>query len=117
MFKVIVRGRTREEALARLDVALSETAVLGVENNVAFLRALTRHPAFRVGDLRTDFLDVEDRVARFAAAGLAPRDAALVAAAAESLGLLRPVARGGAPGTPSAWERLSGWRLLPGGAP
>jgi acetyl-CoA/propionyl-CoA carboxylase biotin carboxyl carrier protein len=119
LLKVVAWGPTRDEALGRLGVALAETAVLGVETNVSFLRALVGDPAFRRADLRTDFLALEDRARRFAAAGAGPRDAALAGALAEALGLLGSGVgpRGGAVGPPSAWSRLSGWRVVPESRP
>ena len=40
--KVVAWGRTREEALARLDAALADTVVLGVSTNIEFLRGAAR---------------------------------------------------------------------------
>jgi acetyl/propionyl-CoA carboxylase alpha subunit len=54
--KLIARGATRTEALARLAEALDETEVRGVVTNLPFLRWLVAHPAFRSGDLSTAFL-------------------------------------------------------------
>jgi acetyl/propionyl-CoA carboxylase alpha subunit len=55
--KVIAHGATREEALARLDRALSEMRVDGVVTNLAFLRWLVRTPAFRAGEATVALLD------------------------------------------------------------
>src|SRR5689334_4270648 len=49
--KVISWGADRDEALTRLDAALAETVVLGVDTNIAFLRALLADPAVVAGDL------------------------------------------------------------------
>ncbi|MDP3711001.1 MAG: acetyl/propionyl/methylcrotonyl-CoA carboxylase subunit alpha [Mycobacteriales bacterium] len=57
--KVIAYGRDRAEALARLDGALSRTAVLGVGTNTAFLRALLAHPDVVAGRLDTGLIDRE----------------------------------------------------------
>ncbi len=54
--KLIAHGADREEALDGLADALDETVVEGVTTNLAFLRWLVAHPAFRSGDLSTDFL-------------------------------------------------------------
>ena len=54
--KLIARGADRGEALDRLSAALAETEVDGVVTNLAFLRWLVAHPAFRAGDLSTSFL-------------------------------------------------------------
>ncbi|BBX95790.1 acetyl-CoA carboxylase biotin carboxylase subunit [Mycobacterium lacus] len=62
--KVIAHGADREQALARLDRALSQTAVLGVHTNVEFLRFLLADERVRAGDLDTALLD--ERLADFA---------------------------------------------------
>ena len=54
--KLIAHGADRAEALDRLGDALAETVVEGVTTNLPFLRWLVGHPAFRDGDLSTDFL-------------------------------------------------------------
>ncbi|MDH4176257.1 MAG: ATP-grasp domain-containing protein, partial [Thermoleophilia bacterium] len=54
--KIVSHGRDRGEALDRLAAALSETAVEGVDTNLAFLRWLVAHPAFRAGGVDTAFL-------------------------------------------------------------
>ncbi|MGA7051265.1 MAG: acetyl/propionyl/methylcrotonyl-CoA carboxylase subunit alpha [Mycobacterium sp.] len=55
--KVIAYGADRDEALAKLDRALSQTAVLGVQTNVEFLRFLLADERVRAGDLDTALLD------------------------------------------------------------
>jgi acetyl/propionyl-CoA carboxylase alpha subunit len=54
--KLIAHGKTREEALDRLQAALSETEVEGVTTNLPFLRWLVSHPVVRAGDTTTAFL-------------------------------------------------------------
>jgi acetyl/propionyl-CoA carboxylase alpha subunit len=54
--KLIAHGGDRDEALARLAVALDETVVEGVTTNLAFLRWLVRHPVVRAGKATTAFL-------------------------------------------------------------
>ena len=55
--KVMAHGPDRETALRRLDRALAETTVLGVTTNVAFLRALLRHPDVVAGRLDTGLVE------------------------------------------------------------
>ncbi|MCA1710247.1 MAG: ATP-grasp domain-containing protein [Actinobacteria bacterium] len=55
--KVIAWGENRATALARLDAALGETAVLGVGTNTAFLRALLAHPDVQAGRLDTGLVE------------------------------------------------------------
>lgn len=97
--KVIAWAPTRAEALDRLDAALAETAVLGVDTNTAFLRRLLADPGVRDGALHTGLIDAlpepEPR-------GAAP---AVLDAAADALAAsARP-----APGA-HAWQRERGWR-------
>jgi acetyl/propionyl-CoA carboxylase alpha subunit len=54
--KLIAHGPTRDEALARLRDALSETDVVGVTTNLPFLRWLVSHPAVLAGRTTTAFL-------------------------------------------------------------
>jgi acetyl-CoA/propionyl-CoA carboxylase biotin carboxyl carrier protein len=54
--KVVAHGMDRAEALARLDAALARTAVLGLETNVGFLRALLADPDVRAGRLDTGLI-------------------------------------------------------------
>ncbi|GAA2152185.1 acetyl/propionyl/methylcrotonyl-CoA carboxylase subunit alpha [Actinomadura napierensis] len=55
--KVIVHGADRTEALHRLDRALAHYTLLGVPTNVAFLRALLKHPSVASGDLDTGLVE------------------------------------------------------------
>lgn len=55
--KVIAVADDRETALRRLDEALAHTVVLGVDTNIAFLRALCTHPRVVAGDLDTGLIE------------------------------------------------------------
>ncbi|MGH9058555.1 MAG: acetyl-CoA carboxylase biotin carboxylase subunit, partial [Acidimicrobiales bacterium] len=55
--KVIAWGPDRAAALARLDGALAETAVLGVTTNVGFLRGLLASPDVVAGRLDTELVE------------------------------------------------------------
>lgn len=57
--KLIVHGATRGEAIARLDWALRNTHVLGVQTNISFLLDVIRHPDFASGKFDTGFLGRE----------------------------------------------------------
>ncbi|OBI19383.1 acetyl/propionyl-CoA carboxylase subuit alpha [Mycobacterium sp. E2327] len=105
--KVIAHGDDREAALAKLDRALGQTVILGVQTNVEFLRFLLADERVRAGDLDTALLD--ERLADFAPAP-APDD---VLAAG---GLYRQwvLARRGR-GNP--WAVPTGWRVGGGAAP
>ncbi len=55
--KLIAYGDSREEAIARMERALGELRVAGVETSAAFLRRVMREPDFRAG--RIDILYLE----------------------------------------------------------
>lgn len=97
--KVIAHAPTRAEAFAKLDDALANTVVLGVETNVAFLRDLCAHPRVRTGDMDTglietmlpyEFIEVSAEVVAAAAAEVATT----------------PESDGG-----GVWQSLPGWRM------
>ena len=54
--KVIAYADTREEAARRLDAALRDTVVLGLDTNLPFLRAILQHPVFTEGRVNTHFI-------------------------------------------------------------
>ncbi|MGW4058468.1 acetyl/propionyl/methylcrotonyl-CoA carboxylase subunit alpha [Amycolatopsis sp. NPDC004747] len=55
--KVIAWGPDRAAALHRLDLALADTALLGIGTNTAFLRGLLADPDVRAGKLDTELVD------------------------------------------------------------
>ena len=55
--KVITSGADRNEALRRMDRALSQTTLLGLRNNIAFLRRVLFHPEHVAGRLNTNFIE------------------------------------------------------------
>ena len=57
--KLIVHGKTREEALARLDAALAQTRIVGLATNVQFLRYVTQSRSFAQADLDTALIPRE----------------------------------------------------------
>ncbi|HET6963933.1 MAG TPA: biotin/lipoyl-containing protein, partial [Acidimicrobiales bacterium] len=100
--KVVAWGPDRRTALARLDRALEETAVLGVTTNVGFLRRLVRDPDVRAGRLDTGL--VERRLEDLQAPPVPDEAIAAAAALAEHLD-----ARGGDRDDP--WAVRDGWRV------
>ena len=60
--KLIVHGETREQALARLDTALAQTHIVGLNTNVQFLRHVVRSPAFAHAQLDTALIQREAAV-------------------------------------------------------
>ncbi len=107
--KLIVHGATRVEALARLDLALSQTHIVGLNTNVQFLRHVVASPSFADANLDT---------------ALIPREAALLfnqekvglamaAAGAVAHALLHETAQAasaGADGWIDPWAQRDGWR-------
>jgi acetyl-CoA carboxylase biotin carboxylase subunit len=55
--KVLVHGRDRAEAVARMERALAECLVLGVKTTTEFTLDLVRQPTFRHGQVTTRFLE------------------------------------------------------------
>jgi acetyl-CoA carboxylase biotin carboxylase subunit len=54
--KLLVWAGERNEAIRRMEIALSEYIILGIKTNVAFLRDVIVHPEFASGKTYTDFL-------------------------------------------------------------
>lgn len=88
--KLIVHGDTREQALARLDIALAQTHIVGLNTNVQFLRHVVRSASFATAKLDTALIPREsavlfnqDPVGLPAAAAAVIADALLAEAAAQ----------------------------------
>ncbi len=77
--KIIVQAPDRPAALERMREALGRTAILGVETNIPYLRAILAHPLFQKGEATTTFTERE--LASWRPAGTPPTDDALVVAA------------------------------------
>jgi acetyl-CoA carboxylase biotin carboxylase subunit len=61
--KVICWGRDRAEAVARMERALSEMRIEGVETTIGFHRAVMSNEDFRKGEVYTDFVEAALRKA------------------------------------------------------
>ena len=57
--KLIVWGRNREQAIARMRRALSEYQILGVRTTLTFARWLVEQPRYIAADMSTDFIAEE----------------------------------------------------------
>jgi acetyl-CoA carboxylase biotin carboxylase subunit len=55
--KLIVSGETRDDAIRKMDWALSNYLALGVATNLNFLKAIINHPEFKAGNLSTHFIE------------------------------------------------------------
>ena len=60
--KLIVHGDTREQALARLDAALAQTRIVGLQTNVQFLRRVVQSDSFARARLDTALIQREEKV-------------------------------------------------------
>jgi propionyl-CoA carboxylase alpha chain len=54
--KLIVHGRDRHEAIARMRAALNAFVIRGISSNIPFQAALLAHPAFVAGQFNTGFI-------------------------------------------------------------
>ena len=100
--KLIVHGRTRAEALAKMDAALAQTRIVGLSTNVQFLRHVVASPSFAQANLDTALIPREagvlfnqDKVGR---------NLAVAAAVAQTL-LTERASEGKDP-----FSRRDGWR-------
>ena len=55
--KLITYGRTRNDAISKMQRALKEYVILGVRTTIPFHKAILRNPNFLSGDLNTHFID------------------------------------------------------------
>ncbi|MFO0752472.1 MAG: acetyl-CoA carboxylase biotin carboxylase subunit [Thermodesulfovibrionales bacterium] len=70
--KLIVKGKTREEAIARMKRALDEFVVEGIKTTIPFHRRVFNHPDFIKGNFNTDFIE---RMSRQSGNGAKPVEA------------------------------------------
>jgi 3-methylcrotonyl-CoA carboxylase alpha subunit len=103
--KLIVWGEDRAQALARLDVALRDTHLVGLHTNVAFLRRVVASRSFAQADLDTALIERE-REALFGVPGL-PLNLAVAGALSHRLAEEAAAASR----SPDPWARSDGWRL------
>jgi 3-methylcrotonyl-CoA carboxylase alpha subunit len=103
--KLIVWGQTRDAALAHMARALSEYQVVGVANNIAFLKRLIQSKPFASAELDTGLIERHQQEL-FPAAGPAPLQALALAAAA-----LLDSEQNKPAGVNDPWSDSSGWRM------
>ncbi len=109
--KLIVQGRNRDEARARMLKALGEIRVSGLQTNIAFLRRLMADDAFASADLDTGL--IERRFDSLFPKSSAVPDAVLALAAAAVLqadGYAGTDGRSRVPAT-DPWSVADGWRV------
>ncbi len=116
--KLIVWGRSREEAIARLRRAVDEYVLTGVRTTLPFHRWLVRQPAFCAGDLSTAFIaerwqpPAEDQAIPPAELDAGQLQAAALVAAEEVVGRARGAAVRRPGRGPEAIPPASRWRTL-----
>jgi 3-methylcrotonyl-CoA carboxylase alpha subunit len=101
--KVIAWAPTREAAIRRLDLGLSQTDIRGIVTNIPFLSALVTHPAVSANKIDTGFIERE--LTALTSAQRAAGDLEHCAAVAAILGEEQQAARGEAH---SPWQTF-GW--------
>jgi len=57
--KLIVWGRERNETIHRMQRALYEYVILGIQTNIPFHKAVMKNPRFAAGELETHFIERE----------------------------------------------------------
>jgi acetyl-CoA/propionyl-CoA carboxylase biotin carboxyl carrier protein len=103
LLKVISTGEDREEALERVMRALKDLRLLGVKTNAGYLARLVAADEVQAGELDTGLL--ERGVAEPLPPASEAREAAIAAAAIESLALAERAAAG------DPWDALPGFRV------
>jgi len=108
--KLIVTGRDRSEAVARMRTALAASAVPGIVTNIGFLQTLMAMPEVVAGDLHTGLIDAltEDDLAE----ALDPAALQLAAAHITTAEAARATDARTAGGPAGLWADGSGWRGL-----
>jgi len=104
--KLVVWGEDRAHALGRMRRALDEYQVRGIETNLAFHRRCLRQAAFCAGDYDTGFIARNARELT-PGAGDAEIDAAVIAAALDTVSTTAPAA---AAAGAAATSEMSTWR-------
>lgn len=112
--KLIVWGENRTEALRKMNWALRHYVVLGVTTNIPFLRDVVAHPAFRQGDVTTNF--IPEHLSAWQPHTETPPDMALVAVAiadmlADSQRVVSADGMTADGDTFSPWATLRGFRM------
>jgi 3-methylcrotonyl-CoA carboxylase alpha subunit len=102
--KLIVWGEDRAQALARLDAALRDTHIVGLQTNVAFLRRCAATASFSNADLDTGLIERE-RAVLFDQPGL-PLQIAAAGVVAHTLAV-EAATQGTDP-----WSARDGWRIF-----
>ncbi len=107
--KLIVHGRTRQEAIEKMIWALDRYVILGVTTNMDLLRAVLSHPEFIAGRLHTHFLDQHKVLATVDHS--VPEEALIAAALASQNGRSMLSANGERMAASAGpWQSAGAWR-------
>jgi 3-methylcrotonyl-CoA carboxylase alpha subunit len=108
--KVIASAETRDQALARLAVALRAYPVLGIRTNIPFLLRILEHSQFRSGRMHTNFLDTEGASLADMGGHEPPPFVIAAVEAANRDGTARPDATNATRDARDPWGTLGRWR-------
>jgi acetyl-CoA carboxylase biotin carboxylase subunit len=103
--KLVAHGSDREDALRRMQRALSEYKILGPKTTLPFFERVLRHPAFLAGDFDTSFVQTA-----FAGAERRPARGAEVAVVAAAIRAFREGQAVRAPGGDGRGGATSWWQ-------
>ncbi len=106
--KVLAWGRTRQEAIERLTLALQETIIAPVKTTAGFISTVINEEPFRSGRYDTGLLDARKGNTTVSKPDLLPEGAAILAGADRISSLQRQGHRG----TPYKGRCLSAWQTL-----
>ncbi len=108
--KVIAQAETRNAAIHKMRVALTEYAVLGVTTNLSLLQAILAHPDFQAGQVTTTFIDQHLQELQTFSEACMPQ--ALIAAALSELqASTNPPAAPAQDDPYNPWARSNGFRM------
>jgi len=54
--KLITHGSTRDEAISKMQIALNQFVIQGIDSNIPFQATLMQHPDFQSGQINTGFI-------------------------------------------------------------
>ncbi len=110
--KLIVYGENRDAAISRLQRALEQSALFGVTTNIPLLHSIALHPAFRVGDTHTGFLNEHHLLTPTTSQKL-PQEVLVAAAIYEGTQELRAAHMQAISSTQTnPWKTLGPWRMI-----
>ena len=109
--KLIVHGRDRKQAIARMQQALLDYQVLGLQTNIAFLSRLVSTDSFRLAEFDTGFIE-QHRHELFGEDTQLRERAVLIAATALIPGLAgETTTQSSESETQSPWALKNSWRM------